>query len=454
MFPFQATNLDNKLMTKLSLKTLLVSLAVSMVPNASFAVSLEQVTKDINTLASDEMQGRKSASPGIKKAASYIASRFKNAGLKPLNNESDYLQKFDLFLVKPEQMSVTLNREDIATENALLLTSRKHLSWTEKDKIKTVKIGKDTDFREAMSEINQLKENVIVLVNPSHQKMFNRYRNYFNKGTNKFEVDNGPSALILVTQELDINQLKLSATTKIEKQNLANVVGVLPGKSKPQEFVLFSAHYDHLGMKFNATGSKQDYIYNGADDNASGTSAVINIAEHYAKQKSNERTLIFVAFTAEEIGGYGSKYFSQQLDPNKVISMINIEMIGKTSKFGKGQLWMTGYDRSNLAELLNRNLQGTEFKVHADPYPAQNLFYRSDNATLARLGVPAHSFSSSQIDVDKHYHQASDEVESLDLESMHQAIEILASATKGLAAGKDTPTRVDISQVKPAGTFF
>ncbi|MCW8999431.1 MAG: M28 family peptidase, partial [Kangiellaceae bacterium] len=144
----------------------------------------------------------------------------------------------------------------------------------------------------------------------------------------------------------------------------------------------------------------------------------------------------------------------KQLDPKTVVGMINIEMIGKPSKFGRGHLWMTGYDRSNLAELLNKNLDGTEFKVHQDPYPAQNLFYRSDNATLARLGVPAHSFSSSQIDIDKHYHQASDHVESLDLESMHQVIKTLANATQGLAAGKDNPTRVDVSQVKPAGTFF
>ena len=106
-------------MNKLSLKSILASLAISIAPCASFAVSLDQVTKDITTLASDEMQGRKSASPGIKKAANYIANRFNSAGLRPLKGESDYLQKFDLFLIKPEQASLTLNGKNIASEKTV-----------------------------------------------------------------------------------------------------------------------------------------------------------------------------------------------------------------------------------------------------------------------------------------------------------------------------------------------
>lgn len=256
---------------------------------------------------------------------------------------------------------------------------------------------------------------------------------------------------------------KTLANTKLPllitlKKSLSNVVGMLPGKSKPEEIIIYSAHYDHLGTKQANSTKKQngsdDVIYNGADDDASGTAAVINLAEHFAKLDNNQRTLMFTAFSAEEIGGFGSRYFSKQLDPNSIIAMINIEMVGKPSKFGEGQVWMTGMDRSNLGDLLNQQLGSNKSAIHADPYPEQNLFYRSDNATLARLGVPAHSFSSTQIDKDHHYHQVSDDLSSLDLLSLQQVIQNLAIATEPLVNKNITPSRVDVEQVKAKGKIY
>jgi hypothetical protein len=115
---------------------------------------------------------------------------------------------------------------------------------------------------------------------------------------------------------------------------------------------------------------------------------------------------------------------------------------------------MTGMERSNLGQLLNQQLKAHNTEIYRDPYPQQGLFYRSDNATLARLGVPAHSFSSTQLDRDKHYHQVSDDISSLNLPSMHQVINNLAIATQGLVTGIDTPTRVDVSKVRGRGKIF
>jgi Zn-dependent M28 family amino/carboxypeptidase len=173
---------------------------------------------------------------------------------------------------------------------------------------------------------------------------------------------------------------------------------LFPEKSKTKELVVFSGHYDHLGI---IKGDGQDSIANGADDDASGTTAMIALAKYYKKLNNNERTLIFVAFTAEEIGGFGAKHFSQKLNPDEVVAMFNIEMIGKDSKFGKNTAFITGFDKSDFGKILQKNLEGTEFTFHPDPYPQQNLFYRSDNATLAALGVPAHTISTDQIDSDK-----------------------------------------------------
>jgi hypothetical protein len=155
---------------------------------------------------------------------------------------------------------------------------------------------------------------------------------------------------------------------KLASIPLFNVVGVLPGKTKPDEYVIFSAHYDHLGIGKAMDG---DSINNGADDDASGTTAVITLAKYFKKLDNNARTLIFVAFTAEEIGGYGARYFSKMVDPAKTVAMFNIEMIGKASKFGENSAFITGFDRSDFGTILQKNLEGTAFKFHPDPYPEQ-----------------------------------------------------------------------------------
>ncbi|WP_316790036.1 M20/M25/M40 family metallo-hydrolase [Pedobacter frigoris] len=224
-----------------------------------------------------------------------------------------------------------------------------------------------------------------------------------------------------------------------DKRPLFNVVGMIPGKSKATELVVFSGHYDHLGI---VKGDGQDSIANGADDDASGITAMIALAKYYKKLKNNERTLIFVAFTAEEIGGFGSRHFSKQLNPDDVVAMFNIEMIGKESKFGKNTAFITGFDKSDFGKILQKNLAGTEFTFHPDPYPRQNLFYRSDNATLAALGVPAHTISTDQIDTDKFYHTIKDEYSTLDTDNILSTIKAIAKSAISIVKGTDAPTRI------------
>lgn len=221
-------------------------------------------------------------------------------------------------------------------------------------------------------------------------------------------------------------------------QFLHNVVGMIKGSSRPDEYVIFSGHYDHIGIRKAVDG---DSIANGADDDASGITAIILLAEHF-KQHPPERSLIFAAFTAEEIGGFGSRFFSQQLDPAQIVAMFNIEMIGKESKFGRNSAFITGFERSDFGKILQRNLEGSDFQFHPDPYPEQRLFYRSDNATLARLGVPAHTISTTQIDKDTLYHSVNDEVESLDMKNIADIIEAIAVSSKSIVDGKDAPTRI------------
>jgi Zn-dependent M28 family amino/carboxypeptidase len=172
------------------------------------------------------------------------------------------------------------------------------------------------------------------------------------------------------------------------------------------------------------------------------------LSKYYKALNNNERTILFAAFTAEEVGGYGAQYFSKQLDPAKVVAMFNIEMIGTESKWGKNSAYITGFEKSSMGAILQKNLEGSNFKFYPDPYTEQNLFYRSDNATLARLGVAAHTISTSKMDSELNYHKASDQIETLDLDNMNEIIKAIALSAGSIIAGKDTPTRVDTSQLK------
>ena len=225
----------------------------------------------------------------------------------------------------------------------------------------------------------------------------------------------------------------------------SNIIGVLEGKSKKEEIVIISAHYDHLGIR-----SKEgvlDSIYNGANDDASGVAGILALAEHF-KKVGNERTLVFAAFTAEEMGLVGSRHFGKGIEASKFVAGINLEMIGKTPSFGPNTAWLTGFERSDFGKIIQKNLVGTGYQLYPDPYKKFNLFFRSDNASLARLGVPSHTFSTSPIDTDKDYHQVSDEAETLDIAVITQTIQAVAVGTKSIISGEDTPTRVVLEERK------
>lgn len=227
----------------------------------------------------------------------------------------------------------------------------------------------------------------------------------------------------------------------VEGKKANNVIGILPGRSKPEEYVIFSAHYDHLGL-VDAVNAGDDVVYNGANDDASGTTAVIALAKYFKELNQNERTIVFVAFTGEEVGGFGSAFFSKNIDPNKVVAMFNIEMIGTESKWGKNSAYITGFEKSNFGTILQKNLKGTAFNFNPDPYPQEQLFYRSDNARLAALGVPAHTISTSKMDIEPNYHKLSDAVSTLDLDNMTEVIKAIAMSSWSIVNGEEAPLRV------------
>lgn len=402
------------------------------------AIEQDEITRIVKTLSADDMQGRGTFTPGIDKAASFIESEFKKIGLQPLAGESDFRQEFTLTRILPGIAKVVIDGKDIDPVNVLAISDKASLELSDTRGIQVITLAASDQFIPRYREILSMTSPVLVLVDAAHAPTFKRLRDNMNRGR-IVQKTGGNSGAIFVIDENSATTFSASSANKIESLSLFNVSGMIPGRSKEKELVLFSAHYDHLGIVKSVEG---DSIANGADDDASGATAVIALANYYKKLNNNERTLVFAAFTAEEIGGFGAKHFSSKLNPDDVVAMFNIEMIGKESKFGKNAAFITGYERSDFGEILQKNLQGTDFKFHPDPYPDQNLFYRSDNATLAALGVPAHTISTDQIDSDKFYHTVNDEVETLDPGNIQATIKAIALSARSIIEGTDTPKRI------------
>jgi hypothetical protein len=222
-----------------------------------------------------------------------------------------------------------------------------------------------------------------------------------------------------------------------------NAVGKLKGTAATadDQVILLTANLDHLGNRAPATppaadAPPADTIFNGADDDASGSVAVLELAEQLAKGKRPKRTVIFAWFGSEESGGYGARHFidAPPVALEKIVANLEFEMIGRSDKaVPPHTLWLTGYERSNLGPELAR--RGA--KIVADPHPDQNFFQRSDNIQLARRGVIAQTVSSFGLHTD--YHRATDEVKTMDFPHMTDSIRSMLKPVLWLANSKFRP---------------
>jgi Zn-dependent M28 family amino/carboxypeptidase len=209
-----------------------------------------------------------------------------------------------------------------------------------------------------------------------------------------------------------------------------NAIGYLPGTDPAAGVLLLSAHVDHLGRRPDGT------IMHGADDDASGVTAVLELARALAAGPRSRRGILFVCYGAEEMGGFGSAYFGAHppVPVEKIAANIEFEMIGaQDPKLPKGALMVTGYERSNLAETLAAH----GALVAPDPYPQEHFFERSDNYQLALKGVVAHTLSGWA--TTPVYHKPTDTIANLDLPFMTAAIQSLIEPVRWLAASDFQP---------------
>jgi Zn-dependent M28 family amino/carboxypeptidase len=229
-------------------------------------------------------------------------------------------------------------------------------------------------------------------------------------------------------------QQRISRMENVPRTETWNAVGILRGSDPSNEVVLLTAHLDHLGV--GAPNIDGDTIYNGADDDASGSTAVLTLAQALASGPQPRRTIVFALFGSEEIGGYGNSGFLAHppVSLTSIVANLEFEMIGRPDPaIPSDSLWLTGFERSNL---------GPELAKHGahllpDPHPQQNFFQRSDNIALARQGIVAQTISSFSLHKD--YHQPSDELSTIDFNHLEGAIASMIEPIRWLADAKWRP---------------
>ncbi|MGA8152797.1 MAG: M28 family peptidase [Terriglobales bacterium] len=403
-------------------------------------------------LASDALQGRGSGTHDELVAATYVASQLRQYGIAPAGDSGGYLQKVSVVqdaITAPPQLSVGGE----GGSQPILWTSGKEfraaiLSQTEFagplqkiDAAKSVTVKPGAIILLSGGDAAQVRTAVLRVVlagaaavlvslgpkrpehaaegaplpkSPTHVEGANRPERL--AGLNLLQLSS--DAIRTLEQMPEGTMVRFTATSQPKQGWTWNAVGILRGvDSSPKNgAVLLSAHLDHLGIGVPVNG---DEIYNGADDDASGTTAVLELARVLGRGPRPRRTVIFALFGSEETGGLGSTYFRQHPPvPLKEIAVnLEFEMIGRCDPFVSGDtLWLTGWERSNLGPALVAH----GARLVADPHPAEDFFARSDNYLLALDGVVAQTISSYGLHHD--YHQPSDDLAHLDFPHMDAAI--------------------------------
>jgi len=427
----------------MALATIVTGLLLFTVAVPQSSVDEKRVRAHMEFLASDDMQGRGSGTKYEKLAGLYLASQMKQFGIAPGGDKDGIGLGAYIQTVEIERTRIGKTTLDLGPEKSISLTGLRIGNTSLEGPLKRISIDETAEAgsitivttldgtipREAFPSLFGSPAKALILIAPpALMQQLSGFARRASSMTRIKGTGEGESAsLYLVAEEkaglldsIPVGSIVniLSEITESTTSNTWNSVGKIEGSGGSGEAILLSAHMDHVGVRENAPGD--DKIFNGADDDASGCVAVLELARILAAGPRPKRTVYFAFFGSEEAGGFGSRYFVGTFDRplEKLVANLQFEMLGRPdAKVGKDELWLTGYERSDLGSELARN----GAKLVADPHPEENFFERSDNITLARRGVVAHTVSSYGLHTD--YHQASDEISTMDFPYMTNAID-------------------------------
>jgi len=464
-------------------------------------ISANSMKGHVSFLASDLLEGRNTPSRGLDIAAEYIAAQFRRIGLQPIPGTDSYFQVANWsyrqiplegvkLMVELDGKRLELDHTHLGVQSmaALKLDQRpvyRVIRAEAIEKLKELPEGKlegvvvlmdgrptpnfaqlsDAERGKYMREANdldsalqRLKPAAIFsvrgysevgpgargqLIDPANQGR--RAGGRRRSGANIVSVYSSQLAELLNTLPVGETVAKVSIDLPEAKERpvaLRNVIGVLPG-SDPQlksTYILVTAHYDHIGV---TTPENGDGIYNGANDDASGTASVMELASTFASlEQRPKRTLVFMAVFGEEEGLLGALYYSRNpvFPLAKTIANLNLEHMGRTDSTEGPQvnkLAMTGYDFSTVADVMQMAGKQTGVEMVNHAVNSDAFFDRSDNAAFARFGVPAHTLAVAYEFPD--YHGLGDHWEKIDYDNMARVNRTVAAALWMLAESADEP---------------
>lgn len=423
-------------------------------------------------LAADDLRGRGSGTPDELKAAAYVGEQLKKYGVEPAGDNGTYLQKATIVqdrLKAPPVLHYVTPGEGTPSQT---------VNWTHGQEMLVLRLGAsefrgplrrlDSEHLDAAQE-KSLAGAVVLLLGTDSRKVQAASFKAIKDGAIALLVTAGPDlqrrweersrdlprlpATIggrpagLTAGKLSAFAVKPEALDRLtglpdgimfdfkgtigqpDTSYTWNAVGKLPGSDPAQgnQAIILGAHLDHLGVGKPVNG---DSIYNGADDDASGTVCVMELARALATGPRPRRTVIFALFGSEELGGYGSTWFEEHppVPLRDVVVDLEFEMIGRADPlYPSDSLWLSGWERSNLGPTLAEH----GAKLMADKRPDQHFFERSDNYVLAKQGIVAQTASSFGLHAD--YHQPSDDLAHIDFKHMTEAVGSLIAPIEWLA---------------------
>ncbi len=439
-----------------------IIIAASAASAQKSLVDERNVRAEMYFLASDAMQGRGSGTPWEHATAEYVGSQFMQFGLEPageagFDGKPSYVQTVDVagrdnltnlhiagvpgaglvygrdwaaFGMTAKKLSGPLQKINLGDAGA-------------KDAIVLVKVGRERKFMDLAPEFAKLRQTGVAAIiitetdegRDNWPEISQMKVGLVRRQGNLFMLRDGAAESF--AKLADGTAITISGETVAGASTQTwNAIGKITGTDPTlsSQVILLSSHLDHLGNRLTEPGP--DTIYNGADDDASGTIAVLEMARLLGSGKRPKRTVYFVCFGSEEAGGFGANYFVTHLPfpKDKLVANLEFEMIGRPdAKVKPDELWLTGYERSNLGPELAR--RGA--RLVQDPHPDQNFFQRSDNFTLARQGIIAHTVSSYGLHTD--YHHASDEIKTIDFAHMTKSINSMVKPVQWLVNSNFVP---------------